>query len=100
MSDARVDHPDHYNHGAFEAIEVIRDNLSAEEFAGFCKGNALKYLLRASYKDNPRQDLDKAGWYLAYLANHATDPHAKINKNLGDAVRLRDGTLAVLSPHR
>jgi hypothetical protein len=31
-----VDHPNHYNAGRFEAIDVIEDTLTREEFRGFC----------------------------------------------------------------
>ena len=54
-----VDHPVHYNHGKYEAIDVIEDwNLD------FHCGNAVKYIARHSYKENPKQDIEKAIWYL------------------------------------
>lgn len=55
----KVDHPEHYNIGKYETIDVIEDwNL------GFHCGNALKYISRHRYKENPRQDIEKAIWYL------------------------------------
>jgi hypothetical protein len=56
-----VDHPLHYNHGNFEAIDVIEDwDLD------FHLGNALKYICRAGKKskDSYLEDLKKAIWYL------------------------------------
>ena len=45
MSD-NVNHPQHYNVGKIEAIDVIEDwNLS------FHLGNAVKYIARAGHKD-------------------------------------------------
>ena len=36
--------PDHYNNGAIEAIEAIKASMPENEFRGYLKGNALKYL--------------------------------------------------------
>jgi hypothetical protein len=38
--------------------------LSAEEFKGFCKGNAVKYIWREDHKGQNIQDLEKAVVYL------------------------------------
>lgn len=54
-----VDHPDHYNHGRIEVIDVIED-----WGLGFHLGNALKYILRAPHKGRTVDDLRKAMWYL------------------------------------
>ena len=60
----KVNHPDHYNSGQYEAIDVIDDAGFGE---GFCLGNALKYILRAKHKENYIEDIKKAKWYLEYL---------------------------------
>ena len=60
----KVNHPDHYNSGQYEVIDVIDDAGLGE---GFCLGNALKYILRAKHKENYVEDLKKAKWYLDYL---------------------------------
>ena len=57
-----VNHPAHYNH-----------NMSDDEFKGYLKGNAIKYLWRYGYKDKPKQDLDKAQWYLNKLIEEIRD---------------------------
>lgn len=62
-----VNHPDHYNNGKVEAIEAIEASESEEEFRGYLKGNALKYIWRYKYKGKPKQDLEKARWYLDKL---------------------------------
>ena len=55
----KVNHPAHYNVGAFEVIDVIEDwNL------GFHLGNAIKYIARAKHKNNEIEDVKKAIWYL------------------------------------
>lgn len=65
---AAVD-PDHYKIGGIEAIDYLRAKLSPEEFRGFCRGNALKYLSRAGHKDDAAQEYRKAIWYIERLIN-------------------------------
>ena len=60
----KVNHPDHYDSGQYEVVDVIDDAGFGE---GFCLGNALKYILRARHKENYVEDLKKAKWYLEYL---------------------------------
>lgn len=62
-----VEHPPHYVHGPVECIDAIRAALTEEEFRGFCKGNAFKYVWRERHKGGA-EDLAKAAWYLARLA--------------------------------
>jgi len=63
LNKEKVNHPDHYNSGKFEAIDVIDDAGYGE---GFCLGNVLKYILRAKHKEDEIEDLKKARWYLDY----------------------------------
>jgi hypothetical protein len=56
--------PDHYKVGGMETIDYLQAKLSPEEFAGYCRGNALKYLSRAGHKDATAQEIGKAIWYL------------------------------------
>lgn len=53
-----VNKPAHYNQWPVEVIEITR-HLS------FNMGNAVKYSLRHMSKGTPRQDIEKAMWYLA-----------------------------------
>ena len=61
-----VNSPAHYTVGGIETIDYLRAKLSPEEFAGYCRGNVLKYLSRAPHK-NGTEDLKKARWYLDRL---------------------------------
>ena len=58
-----VNKPKHYQFFDMEAIEVIRNSLTEEEFRGYCKGNGLKYRLRAGKKDATEQEIAKAEKY-------------------------------------
>ena len=61
QSKETVNHPDHYQGGKYEVIDIIEDfDLS------FSLGNAIKYILRAGHKDPQlkKEDLRKAIWYL------------------------------------
>lgn len=56
-----VEHPQHYGgaENPYEAIKVIESwDLN------FNLGNVVKYISRAGKKDNTKQDLEKALWYL------------------------------------
>lgn len=65
-----VNHPDHYKLPGLniEAIDVICAVLGPERFEGYCRGNTLKYLIRADHK-NGVEDLEKAAKYLAWEIN-------------------------------
>lgn len=62
-----VDHPQHYNMGKREVIEEMRILFGDEAVESFCRLNAYKYLRRAEFKGNKKEDLDKAEWYMDYL---------------------------------
>ena len=55
--------PRHYKRGGIELIDVMKAELSPEEFKGFCKAIILKYICRAD-KKNGLEDIKKAVWYL------------------------------------
>ena len=64
-------HPKHYEiFPGVEAIEVIAASMTKEEFRGYCKGNMLKYRLRAGNKDALEQDIAKANTYLELYAKY------------------------------
>lgn len=55
-----VNHPEHYNPGVYEVINIIEHYK-----LGFHLGNSVKYILRAGKKhDNVKEDIEKAIWYL------------------------------------
>jgi hypothetical protein len=59
MSDS-VSHPSHYFHpSGIEAIQITR-------YETFLRGNILKYVLRAPYKNDELEDLRKAMQYLQW----------------------------------
>ena len=57
-----VNHPNHYTNGNIECIDAIQASMSIEAFAGFLKGNIIKYMWRYEHK-NGIEDLKKAQWY-------------------------------------
>jgi len=59
--------PDHYKGGGIETIDYLRAKLTPEEFRGFLKGNAMKYLSRANAKGG-EEDYKKAAWYTSMLS--------------------------------
>jgi hypothetical protein len=59
--------PDHYKVGGIETIAYLEAKLSPEEYRGYLRGNALKYLSRAGHKDDAVQEISKAIWYLERL---------------------------------
>lgn len=62
-----VNHPSHYTAGNIECIEAIKASMSAEEFAGYLKGNVMKYIWRYRSKGKAQEDIQKANWYLKRL---------------------------------
>lgn len=67
-----INSPSHYMlFPDMEAIDVISAALTPEEFAGYCKGNALKYRLRAGAKGSAEKCIAKANWYQQKLRQQA-----------------------------
>lgn len=58
----------YYDVGGIETLDIIRAKLTPEEYRGFLKGNAIKYLCRAAHKDDEQRDLEKAAYYTEWLA--------------------------------
>lgn len=72
-----VNHPEHYGGDSeYECIKVLEYWNTEEEFLGFCKDNAIKYLCRAGKKNETVQEWKKALWYInkgiEYIENHKT----------------------------
>nr|DAY24989.1 MAG TPA: nucelotide kinase [Caudoviricetes sp.] len=74
-SEDNVKSPKHYKLEGLnvESIEVIKSILGKEGFKAFCKGNTMKYLIRAE-KKNGTEDYRKAktylDWYLEECDNN------------------------------
>jgi len=62
-----VNSPPHYKTGGIEAIEGIEASMGPEAYAGYLKGNIMKYMWRYERKGKPVEDLKKARWYLDRL---------------------------------
>lgn len=62
-----VNHPPHYTDGGIETIDYIQAKLTPDEFRGFCRGNAIKYISRAGKKGSAVEDIAKAAWYISRL---------------------------------
>lgn len=84
MNKDMVNHPNHYNKGKYEVIDVIED-----WGLGFSLGNAIKYIARCEHKGNKKQDLEKALFYLERFSNgnegiHNGQCYIEINDVLED----------------
>lgn len=64
-----VNSPSHYKTGKIECIEAMEAMLTDEEFIGYLRGNAFKYLWRYRSKGKAYEDLQKAQWYLNRLVS-------------------------------
>ena len=65
-----VNHPAHYGGDTlYETIKVLEEWLTPEQFIGFCRGSAIKYLSRAGKKGDCAEDLKKAQFYSNYEVN-------------------------------
>lgn len=74
-----IDHPQYYNYGKIEVIDIIEDHK-----LDFREGNALKYLLRYKNKHSSTNeqisDLDKAIWYIERIKNELKKKEENENK--------------------
>ena len=69
-----VNHPGHYGGDTeYECIKVLKAWNTPEEFVGFCKDNAIKYLCRSGKKDEDIQEYKKARWYINTLIEYLED---------------------------
>lgn len=57
----------HYKDMAIQPWDLMQAVLTPEEFRGFLKGNAIKYLMRDGKKPGAEDDQKKAAHYLAKL---------------------------------
>jgi hypothetical protein len=70
--DPMVNTPAHYLFGegdsGIECVDAIRGALSEDEFRGWCKGNAMKYIWRSNHKGTRDQDLRKCAWFSRFAS--------------------------------
>ena len=75
-----VNHPAHYTQGGIECIDAIKASMPHNEFCGFLKGNAIKYLWRYEHKGKAAEDIQKAIWYTNRLFNEITSISSRKEK--------------------
>lgn len=70
LEDNPVSHPSHYTQGKIECIDFITDKE-----LDFCRGNAIKYIVRAGLKNgnSAEQDINKAIQYLEFYKEKVLD---------------------------
>ena len=61
-----INHPSHYNQFSREVIDTMQGMSTSEEFKGYLKLNAVRYISRYQGK-NGVEDLEKAIWYVSKL---------------------------------
>lgn len=59
----------YYDFGGLSVVDIWKAKLTKEEYQGLCKGNALKYIMRAGKKSKKTavKDLKKARDYIDNL---------------------------------
>lgn len=63
-----ISHPERYGGDTtYECIKVLEAWMPTEQYKGFLRGNAIKYLCRVGKKDETVQELKKSKWYLEKL---------------------------------
>jgi hypothetical protein len=82
-AEAGEHYPPHYqlNNGR-QSLEFIEATLTPEQFEGFLRGNALKYLIRYDRKGQSASDLNKATDYTQRLRSYVaarSATHANAN---------------------
>ena len=58
-----VNSPAHYTHGSVEVFDMMLAIWGAEKVRTYCEINAFKYRMRAGYKADAGEDIEKAKWY-------------------------------------
>ena len=84
--------PEYYCKNGFSPIQAFEKGLiSNEELIGFCKGNVIKYTVRAGSKDDALLDIVKAMDYLTYLHKALTLKESESKMKKEDNIRDNDG---------
>ena len=86
--------PEYYNKNGLSPIKAFEEGLlTNEEYIGFCKGNIIKYTIRAGEKgDDSTMDIIKAVDYLHYLNQALKIKKGTQNKDvLSDNISLDCG---------
>lgn len=71
---ARDPKSSYYDEGGIETLDIIRAKLTPEEYLGFLKGTALRYLCRAPFKHpDQARDLEKIANYGRWASEFAAE---------------------------
>lgn len=62
-----IESPSHYTQGKIECVDAIKAALTPDEFRGYLKGTAMKYIWRMNHKGKPSEDAKKAQWFINKL---------------------------------
>lgn len=62
-----INHPPHYTQGEIECIDAMKACSTPDEFAGYLRLAALKYLWRLNHKESRLANAQKAQWYINRL---------------------------------
>ena len=75
--------PAHYqSESGVECIDAIHAALGDEQFKGYLRGNAIKYLWRAEQKGSPLENAQKCAWYVKRLiAEYELDEETRSDVN-------------------
>lgn len=66
---SNINSPNHYTVGGIETIDYMMAKSTGDEFRGYLRLSALKYLSRAGHKDDELQEYKKAAVFLGWLIN-------------------------------
>lgn len=73
--------PEHYkSECSLECYQAMILALGDEGFINFCLGNAFKYMWRHKYKGKPKEDMDKAHWYLLKALEYSDSDSDQFNR--------------------
>jgi hypothetical protein len=82
-----VNRPSHYTFGKFEVIDVLQDWFSDDPLIW----QVGKYIARYKHKGNPKQDLQKARFYLDRKIKELETAEC-LTKNTGSTVVMENRT--------
>ena len=61
------ENPDHYRNKSIEPIDAMKSWMTNDQFVGYLRGSALKYLARIGEKDASLVEAKKAQVYVLWL---------------------------------
>ena len=71
--------PQYYKRGSIEVWDFIRD-----QGLNYHLGNAIKYICRVGYKDDPIKDLTKAIHYLTNELEHVANDYTRHTQDISE----------------